>query len=689
MQIPDRLYKRVRSGSEMDTVKQRSKKLSNKNTDLPLLEFFRDLWWNGDTFRNQRARAFRFAYDDQWGDLMEYNGETMTMRKYLQQTGNIVLQSNQVQNKVETMCGVLVKEALEPICTAVDDEEQQFGEVVTKGLQVNCDKNKLSELYIDWGRELCLGGLMVGYETWDACSGPDGTFDSWTSYVNPNMFIFDSQMSDSRFLDATHLGRQIKMSFGEIVAKFAHSPEDYAILRAIYHDQAQVFQESALRDYQDKYKDSMMEFMKDTDPSTCMVLEAWTKETRARIRLHDTNSGTEDIIDYDDVQARRETKRENQRRREEGRKAGWSESEIPYIEGDGYGDEESKNGFFIDEFWYCRFLAPDGTILWEGESPLPARNHPFVVRAIPMCDGKIQGYLYPEIDHNIIMNRAIILNDFLQRSGAKGVPVVPKQILGGVDPHDFARSWASLDDMVFVDLKPGMENMMPKVFYGPAPTFDISRFLQTFTQMGDKSTAITDALQGKTPFAGASGNLYAQMSNNSTTAIAAYLLKIHSFVEDLHFKKMTNLLYFYDTERWEKIAGMLDNVFDGVNLNLDDLRYIHFDIKINESTDTPAHRELAEQDAKEFVMNGLITMDEYMLVSKRPWMMKLKQYRDSRMQEMQDAQQGGMMSDGMTNTPEQIPLGAMQQTPQQQMSQTAKFGIGQPQQVSPGQTKKI
>ena len=642
---PDRLIRQKVTVSDMDSVKSRQK-ITGRKKDLDLLNLFRDLWNNLEPFRTQRARAFRFAYGDQWGDLVEFNGEIMTERQYLKRTGNVVLQTNQVQNKVETMGGVIDKQALEPICHAVDVDEQMFGKGVTDGVQSNCYRNRLDELYLDWIRELSLGGLAVAYESWDNTSGPDNSFDSWTTFVSPNLFIFDSQMDDSRFWDASRLGRQLKLDFGKVVARFAHSKEDYTMLQEIYHAQADKFLARGNVYMEHRKRDQVFNFMEDPDPSVCMVLEAWTKENRPIIRLVDKNTGTEEVIDADDAQYRRDVRMENERRRKEGLKMGWKEDEIPYIVGDGFGNKDERFALENEEYWYCRFLAPDGTILWEGESTLPDHSHPFTVRAIPMSEGKIQGFLYPEIDHNIIMNRAVILNDWLLRTNAKGVVVVPKAILGKTDPKEFARSWTSLDDMVFIDLKPGMENMMPKVFYGQAQTFDVAKYLDTFSRMGDKSTAITDAIQGKTPFAGASGSLYAQMANNSTTSIAPFLKKFQKFIEELHIKKMKNILTFYDTDRWRTIVGNIDGVFDNPNLNLSEINQIEYDLRVKESTETPVYREVAEQDAKDYLMNNIITMDEYMEISKRPWMEKLKQLRHAN----KDAQQ------------------AMSQAPMQQLS---------------------
>lgn len=95
-------------------------------------------------------------------------------------------------------------------------------------------------------------------------------------------------------------------------------------------------------------------------------------------------------------------------------------------------------------------------------------------------------------------------------------------------------------------------------------------------------------------------------------------------------------------------------MFDNPNLNLGKINQIEYDLRIRESTETPVYREIAEQDAKEFLVGGIITMDEYMEISKRPWMEKLKQMRQARQAEMQQA---GVM-----------PPGGVQQTVPAEMS---------------------
>ena len=127
----EHLYKRSVSTSEMDSVKARQSKLFSKHKDLDLLHRCEVVWNNMDEFRQQRARGIRFAYGDQWGDIITVNGKAMTYRQYLMDKGNVVIQNNLIKNRVETIVGSMVKERMEPVCHAIDREEQQYGEVMT------------------------------------------------------------------------------------------------------------------------------------------------------------------------------------------------------------------------------------------------------------------------------------------------------------------------------------------------------------------------------------------------------------------------------------------------------------------------------------------------------------------------------------------------------------------------------
>ena len=126
--------------ADMDSVKYRRKKLGiDKETDHQLLIRCETLWNNLYEFREQRARAMRFTYGDQWGDYITVNGITMKQRDYVSQQGNVALQSNQIATKVNTIAGLMVKEQNEPVCHARDRKEQQYGELLTQALHANCN----------------------------------------------------------------------------------------------------------------------------------------------------------------------------------------------------------------------------------------------------------------------------------------------------------------------------------------------------------------------------------------------------------------------------------------------------------------------------------------------------------------------------------------------------------------------
>lgn len=668
----ERLIRRNVTPSDIDSVRVRKDKLSDKKKDVALLARCETIWNNFDEFRQQRARGHRFYDGDQWADTITVNGKTMTYREYLMSTGNVVIQTNQIKNRVDTIVGVMVKEKSEPVCHAIDRDEQQYGEVMTNALQANCEKNVMSELYSKWMKELCIGGLAVSYESYDDHSGPNRRLDSWTRYVNPNMVFFDGDAVDPRFWDFSIIGRFYYGSFEDICAQFAKKPSDYDMLKQIYSQQSEVFKSEAIRDLEQRFEDGDLVFMRSADPTRCFVCEVWTKETRARIRLHDTNAGTEEIIDADDYRYRKYIREENESRKRAAEFSGIPPEEVPYIIGDGYGNDDSeRDGFFVDTYWYCRFLAPDGTVLWEGESPYADRSHPFNIAAFSYIDGKIVGYMNDAIDHNIAMNRAVVLHDWLVRSQAKGITVVPRKLLGNkISEIDFANSWASMDDVVYVDLKPGEEGLMPRQFNGVAQTFDISSLLATYSRLMDSGSPVNGALQGKQPLSGTSGTLYAQMTTNASTPVAALLDQFHTFILTVLTKKMKNIAMFYDTDRFEKIAGRIDSINDLSDLNLNEVGDLEYDLRIQESANTPVFREMQEQDLLLFLQAGFITFDEYLEVSGKPYVDKILQKRQARQAEMEDMQAQQM--------PQQtgLPAGAVPEAEPEELPPTKRLPVG-------------
>ena len=649
---PERLIKRKATPTEMNSVKMRQKELKTKEKDPILLRRCEYIWTNHAPFREERKRGNRFYDGDQWGDIITVNGKTMTYRQYLTSTGNVVIQTNQIKNRVDTIAGLRVKERTEPVCKARDKDEQPFGELVTKGVLANSDLNQMEELEQKWIKDACNGGLAAAYESYDDTTGPHGRLDSWTQYLNPNRIFFDADGVDPRHWDMSIIGVTRYATREEMCARFVRKPGDYQALKEIYPIQFAVQKVERIGTLEDKFDDSGLVFMDNSDPQRCYYCEVWTKESRAMIRLHDTSNGTEEIIEADDYDYRREIKAENERRKALAKAAGWSEDATPYILGDGYGsDSTERSGFFMETYWYCRFLAPDGTILWEGESPYADKSHPFTLFTYSYIDGHIIGYNHDAIDHQLAMNRQWVMSEWLKRESAKGHVVVPKSIVPkDMRFEDFARSWTAIDEVLFIDLDETKKDLWPKIITGAAQNWDASREIQLIKDLMDSGSPINGALQGKDPGRATSGTLYAQMTTNASTPVAAFLEQYRNFIKQILTKKMKNIAMFYDEERWAQIAGTIDSLTDFSTMNLNEVSDIELDLELMESANTLEAREMQEADLTNLLTIGVITADEYTQLSRKSYIQKLRQMREARQAELEAAQAAG------------IPVGAAPET---------------------------
>lgn len=635
--MAERLVRRKIGVGELDSVEYRRKELETRKKDIRLLMRAHRAWDNMHEFREERARNMRFVYGDQWGDLITVHGshgekKTMTMREYLSQEGQIPQQTNQIKTQVNTIVGVLVKEQNEPVCNAVDRDEQQYGELVTTGLKANSEKNRMGTIFRLCSKDLIIGGLGVCHESYGFREGERRREDSWTRYIDPNYVIMETTLRDPRFWDMTMIGCWYRMPFTMLAAEFVKKKGDYETLKSIYGDASNHYNEGDLEELTDKKDLRYLEFMASNSTTECCVAEIWTLETKERVRLHDYNEGSLEVVDADDREMLEQVKNINRQRKQLAKAAGWSEEEAPIIETE----------YFIDTFWYCRMLAPDGTILWEEESPYPGRNHPFTIMATPFIDGRIAGYIVDAIDHQIAINRAVVLQDWIVRNQIKGFTMIPQQLVpDDMENEEFVQNSLNIGNFFFYDADKA-RGLKPEVFHAGAINFDAGNFITQLKSLMDSSTAINGAIQGRTPYSGTSAALYAQQTQNASTPIADLLADVRSFMQDADYKKMKNIAAFYDAERWQSIAGSMAGAFDNANLKLNDVGDIEFDLIITESTSTPVYRALANDMLMQLFQQQAISLEELLENGDFPFADRILQSRQARQAEAQAAQNGEM-----------------------------------------------
>ena len=643
-----KLYRRKVSVKEMDSVSYRRAKMGSTK-DFNLLNRCQTLWTNMSYYREEFDRASMFTWGDQWGDLITVNGKTMTEREYIFSQGNVVLQTNQLRKIVDTITGVMIKERNEPVCNARDRREQQYGELLTDGLRANCNKNQM-EILMDMSmKNLLVGGFAMVRESYEFRNGRD---DSWTDLCDTHCAFMDTTMMDPRFGDLTLIGEFFDMSPQDLLAKFARSEEDYSILREIYANEFSLAAPTTIADFRERYKNDTMTFYTPEDRSKCRVFEVWTKETKPRYRVYDYNVGDIQIVDADDYVTLREIEQINQDRIKAAEAAGWNKDEASLI------DKE----FFIDTFWYCRFMAPDGTIIWEGESPYADRLHPYTIVITPFVGGRVTGYIKDAIDINRAINRTLILQDWLIRSQAKGVTVIPKELVpDDITYEEFADRWTSIGGLMYIENKPGTQ--MPVQFNGIGTSFNASELLNQLRKQLEDTTSVNGALQGKTPYAGTSGAAYAQMTANSSTPIASIMSQFRIFMEQLSTKKLKNMVKFYTLDRWQTISESARRIMNS-DMDLNRIEDIEYDLNIKEGTETPVYRAVANDTLMQMFAAGAVSAEEVLRYGYFPFGDELLQARES--QRMEEAKQQQALAE--QGIPQQAvnPQAAM---PQQELPQ--------------------
>lgn len=105
-------------------------------------------YWNQMArFRAERERNKRYTYGDQWGDLIDFEGEKITEKEYIKRQGSIPLTNNLIRRLVRSIVGVYRSQNKEPTCAARDRGEQKISETMSTILQYNMQLNRMKDIY--------------------------------------------------------------------------------------------------------------------------------------------------------------------------------------------------------------------------------------------------------------------------------------------------------------------------------------------------------------------------------------------------------------------------------------------------------------------------------------------------------------------------------------------------------------
>lgn len=611
---------KVTQKEQTDSIRKRWNTYGRKSNSA-LLNRFYVAWINLSKFREDRDRSLRYVYGDQWSDQILYKGRYITEKNYIQSKGNIPLVNNVMRGLVNSVTGVYAKQDTEPVCFARNRDDQSIGNMMTTTLQCNWQVNKMHDLLLSIFEEFLISGAAISRESYEY---RDDLLDEYTDGVNPYYIAWEGG-SDPRHTDIRLIGQLHDMDYNSLISNFVNKETGLTVedIRDLYFssdgNRITEFGEASLNGVNDKNDINNVSFYNPSNKNEFRVYEIWTKEIKKRIRCWDVNSGERYKIELNQLN---EIKEENRKRIEDGAKLGIPADEISLIETED----------FIDNYWYYNFLTPSGHILYEGETPY-RKFHPYTIKLYPFVNGEVHSFTSTFIDQQRYINRLITLNDFILRTSAKGVTLVPEDCIpDDMSPEEFAEKWTSVDGLIIYKPKTG-SNLKPEIFHNNSTNIGINEMLQLQLGLIDRISNVTGALQGKQAASGTSAARYGMEAQNATTSLAAILKKFTSFVEEIAKKKVKIIQQYYEDGRYIAVNTNSSDITQYDAIKALDVEYF---ISIRESSATPVYRMMINDWLKELWLgsNGLITVQDLLRYGDFPFADKLLQDIEERQQQV-------------------------------------------------------
>ena len=471
--------------------------------DLDLVKDIYGHWDRMREFRNRRARCKRYCYGDQWGDMVMVDGHRMREEQYIRSQGSEPLKNNLIRRLVKQVLGLYRSEAGR---WKAEGNDRVSARVMNTLLKWSSERNCMEELNARALEEFLISGFAVQRKVFGWRNGRCG---SWTDNVPPDSFFVDARMNDCRGWDAEALGEVHDLRFDALCQEFAHDAAGMKHLAAIYDvDDYDARLRHAYSDFGATFG-RMADFLTPSAKGLCRVYELWYRQRTPGYLCHDREAGL----------------------------LSWKPA-APLIR-----DAQQVQGEALwttaDEWRYC-YLSPFGDILAEGVTPYAHGSHPYVFKAYPFVDGEIHSFVEDVIDQQRYTNRLITLYDWVMRSSAKGVLLVPEECIPeGYSIEDVAADWARFNGVIPVRTRNGAQ--MPQQVSANAVNIGINELLQTQLYFMEDISGVTGALQGKTDNARTSGTLYEQQTRNAMLSQLDLLDSFQLFIKDGLYKEMSNI----------------------------------------------------------------------------------------------------------------------------------------------------
>ena len=556
-------------------------------------------WDAMDYLRKEHSRNLRYKNGDQWSDTVpDHDHPHRTIREdaLISRSGKVPLKHNYIQQYIRNIHGQLLSSPTQTVVYARSRDDQPLGEMLTNALQACHQLNRIRKIDINVVEELCLTGIAcakVRYGYWSTKNRTDGKID----LVNINRLFFNADIEDPRLTDIRRIGELHDYTFDDLVRNFATCREDVQALREIYgicHDHTKL--ENLYENHASRLQN--LNFLYTNDLGKYRVIEVWERLGRWVLYIHDYADGTEEIYTELTMQ---EVEAINASRIEQGMAAGIAPDTVKLI----YAREQ------YEYYWRVKYLTPNGYCIKETESPYAHEEHPYVLAAMPVIDGRFKAVLSDVIDIQRYINRLLTLLDFIIGASAKGLLMVPQECIpDDMDIQDFAREYVKTNGVILI--KKGAYDKLPKQISMNGTNIGAWEMFAQEMNIMQQISGLNGAVQGQVPRANTPSSLYAQQAQNSMMNFVVLFENYNMFCEERDEKLLKVLMQYYTTRRYigtnGKTAGEMAKFYEPeMAQKIED-----FNLTAAKSNDTPVFRQMTDDLLMKLLESGRIPLEIFL-----------------------------------------------------------------------------
>lgn len=580
-------------------------------------------WDTMASIRKDNERNERYKNGDQWSDMVadpDHNNRYVREDVLISRSGKTPLKNNFLQQYVRNVHGQALSNPSQPIVIARSEDDVNYSEMLTNTVQACLDLNESTTLGVNAIEGFLSNGHIIGkvrFGHWATKNRTDGKLD----IVDINRVFWNQDAEDPRWTDIRRIGEIHDMTLDELVMNYATSRADEKVLREIYAEWDEAV-ENLGKNAEDVL--SQMQFYMGYNSGKCRVYEVWEKKGRWITYTHDYLTGEEAYVEnakeseFEEINAQR----------------------IAQVVENGMPESEAKLIFYkpvYEQYWYVKFLTPQGYSIKEMETPYYHQEHPYVIGSMPKINGVVKAVFNDLIDMQRQINRLFTLLDFIIGTSAKGLLMVPEECLGDYTLEDFKEQYVKTNGVILI--AKNASDKLPRQLSVNATNVGAWEFLNLYLQQITQISGLSGAIQGQIAGKGKSGVLYAQEAQNSQINFTLLFDCFNKFMTKLSEKLLKVLMQYYTTPRYVDING---RAYDEVAKTYQPKaaeNVIDFNMVVTTTRDTPVFRQMQDDLLFNLLNSGQITLDLFLDNSSLPFAKKLS----AQVKNLKESQQNGQM----------------------------------------------